>query len=117
MRLGEAACDFASHVTLVDRQPRVIQFTMSAFAVAINCLKALNRQASPSDYKRRRGAPMNKRTEAMPTIVRSASPSMWRPRLFRATYVVACAVAMFGWTVGLSWAGFSILRFVVSQFT
>jgi hypothetical protein len=60
---------------------------------------------------------MDNQIDMMPTIVRSASASMWRPRLFRATYVVACAVAMFGWTVGLSWAGFSILRFVVSQFT
>jgi hypothetical protein len=60
---------------------------------------------------------MDNQTDTMPTIVRSASASIRRPRLFRATYIVACAVAMFGWTVGLSWAAFSILRFVVSQLT
>ena len=60
---------------------------------------------------------MNNRTETMSTIVRSASASVWRPRLFRATYVVVCAVAMFGWTIALSWVAFSFLRLVVNQFT
>lgn len=60
---------------------------------------------------------MNNRTETMPTIVRSASASPWRPRLFGAAYVVACAIAMFGWAVALSWAAFSLLRLLVNQFT
>jgi hypothetical protein len=60
---------------------------------------------------------MNTRTETMPAIVRSVSASTWRPQLARAAYIVACAVAMFGWTVALSWAAFSFLWLVVSQFT
>jgi hypothetical protein len=60
---------------------------------------------------------MNKQTEAMPTIVRSASASIWRPRLFRAIYIVACAVALVGWTIALSWVAFSFLRLLVNKFT
>ncbi len=60
---------------------------------------------------------MNNRTETMPTIVRSASASIWGARLLRAAYILACAIAMFGWAVALSWAAFSLLRLVVSQFT
>lgn len=60
---------------------------------------------------------MNNRTETIPAIMRSASASIWRPRLFRATYVVACGVAMFGWTIALSWVAFSFLRLLVNQFT
>ena len=60
---------------------------------------------------------MNTRTETMPAIVRSVSASTWRPQLARAAYIVASAVAMFGWTVALSWAAFSFLWLVVSQFT
>jgi hypothetical protein len=53
----------------------------------------------------------------MSTIVRSASASIWGARLLRAAYILACAIAMFGWAVALSWAAFSLLRLVVSQFT
>jgi hypothetical protein len=60
---------------------------------------------------------MNNRTETMPTIVSSVSAGTWGSRLMRATYIAACAVAMFGWTVALSWAAFSFLRLVASQFT
>jgi hypothetical protein len=34
-----------------------------------------------------------------------------------ATYIAACAVAVFGWTIALSRAAFSFLRLVVSPFT
>jgi hypothetical protein len=60
---------------------------------------------------------MNNRTETIPTIVRSGSGSSRRPRLFRAIYIVACAVALVGWTVALSWVAFSFLRLLVNQFT
>ena len=60
---------------------------------------------------------MNNRNETMPTIVRSASASSRRPRLFRAIYIVACAVALVGWTIALSWVAFSFLRLLVNQFT
>jgi hypothetical protein len=60
---------------------------------------------------------MNNRPETMPTIVTSASASVWGPRMFRATYIATCAVAVFGWTIALSWAAFSFLRLVVNQFT
>ena len=55
---------------------------------------------------------MNNRTEAMPAIVISAR--VWRPRLFRAAYIFACATAMFGWSAALSWAAFSFLRLLLS---
>jgi hypothetical protein len=60
---------------------------------------------------------MNTRTETMPAIVTLASASTWRPQLARATYIAACAVAMFGWTVALSWAALSFLWLLANQFT
>jgi hypothetical protein len=59
---------------------------------------------------------MNDRTVTM-LVVRSASESIWRPRLFRATYIVVCLVAVFGWTVALSWMMISLLMLFVNQFT
>jgi hypothetical protein len=53
----------------------------------------------------------------MPTIVRPASATTWRLRLYRGTYIVVCAVAILGWSVALSWVAFSFLRLVVNQFT
>jgi hypothetical protein len=60
---------------------------------------------------------MNNRTETTAVAVTSAGTNTSWPRLVRAAYVGACAVAMFGWTVALSWAAFSFLWLVVSQFT
>jgi hypothetical protein len=60
---------------------------------------------------------MSNRTETVPSIARSANASIWKPPLFRAAYIIACAIAMFGWAVALSWATLSFLRLVVSQFT
>jgi hypothetical protein len=59
---------------------------------------------------------MSNRAETMP-LVKSASANIWGPRLFKATYIVACAVAVFGWTVALSWVTISLLRLFVNQFT
>jgi hypothetical protein len=63
------------------------------------------------------GVTMNDLTETMPTIVRPASATTWRLRLYRGTYIVVCAVAILGWSVALSWVAFSFLRLVVNQFT
>jgi len=60
---------------------------------------------------------MNNRTETMPTMAACASASIWTPRLFRATFIVVCAVSMFGWIIALSWAAFSFLGLVLNQFT
>jgi hypothetical protein len=60
---------------------------------------------------------MNNRTETMAVAVISASTNTRWPQMVRGAYLGACAVAMFGWTVALSWAAFSFVWLVVSQFT
>jgi hypothetical protein len=60
---------------------------------------------------------MNNKTETMPFVEFESAANRWRPRLFRATYILACALAVFGWTVALSWVAISLLKLFVNQFT
>jgi hypothetical protein len=71
------------------------------------------RVSSDLNDKSRKGAIMKKRSETTPVIVKLASANTWRPHLFRAAYIGASAVAMFGWTIALSWAALSLVRLFV----
>jgi hypothetical protein len=96
----------------------VIWFTSSSFRLRYG-IRVVEPRAPLATETRgpEAGLNMNDRTETMAVAVRSASTNTWGPHLARGAYVGACAIAMFGWTVALSWAAFSLLWLVVSQFT
>jgi hypothetical protein len=57
---------------------------------------------------------MDSQTEAMPVTAAPVSASAWKERLFKASFLTACAVAMIGWTIGLLWPAISVVSWLLS---
>jgi hypothetical protein len=55
---------------------------------------------------------MNNRTALIPFKV--ASTNAWRPRLFRAAYILATAIAMLGWLWAIGWVTFAVAIWLIA---
>jgi hypothetical protein len=55
---------------------------------------------------------MNSRTGQIPINIVSAN--VWRPRLFRAAYILATAVAMFGWICAIGWVTVGLAKWLIA---
>jgi hypothetical protein len=55
---------------------------------------------------------MNSRTGQIPISLVSAN--VWRPRLFRVVYILATAVAMFGWLSAIGWVTIGLAKWLIA---
>jgi hypothetical protein len=55
---------------------------------------------------------MNSRTNQFPINI--ARANVWRPRLVRAAYILATAVAMFGWLCAIGWVTVGLAKWLIA---